>query len=157
MPSSRPPPPPSSLNDATLTPLATASFISVLTYAWLTPMMTLGYQRALQAPDLWRVRAEEEAAPLSKALDEAWERRLEKAKNSPRGKKRWFGLGKPKKPEKDGPSLAMALNDALGKDFWIAGTLIRSFIAIDTHIMPDKACIKLLEMSVNLCHLSWSR
>ncbi|KAG9119276.1 hypothetical protein FRC07_005764, partial [Ceratobasidium sp. 392] len=120
IPSNRPPPPPPSLAEAQLTPLATASFVSILTYAWLTPMMTLGYQRALQAPDLWRVRAEEEAAPLSRALDEAWARRVEKAKNSSGQRKRWFGLGR-KKAKDDGPSLAMALNDALGKDFWIAG------------------------------------
>ncbi|KAG8750569.1 hypothetical protein FRC12_012828 [Ceratobasidium sp. 428] len=119
IPSNRPPPPPASLADAHLSPLATASFVSVLTYAWLTPMMTLGYQRALQAPDLWRVRAEEEAAPLSRALDEAWARRAEKAKNRTGRRKTWFGLGKEIKDE--GPSLAWALNDALGKEFWLAG------------------------------------
>jgi hypothetical protein len=85
-------------------------------------MMTLGYQRALQAPDLWRVRAEEEAAPLSKALDEAWARRVERAKDGTGSRKTWFGSGK-KRVRKEVPSLVMALNDALGKDFWLAGEL----------------------------------
>ncbi|KAF8750785.1 ABC protein [Rhizoctonia solani] len=61
MPSTRPAPPPASLADASMTPLAGATFFSVLTYAWLTPLMTLGWQRTLQAPDLWRVQVEEEA------------------------------------------------------------------------------------------------
>jgi ATP-binding cassette subfamily C (CFTR/MRP) protein 1 len=120
MPSSRPPPPPASLADAELTPLARASFVSVLTYAWLTPLMTLGWQRALQAPDLWHVRAEEEAAPLSRALDEAWARRVEQAKAKPVNRSQWF-----RSENKNEPSLAMALNDVLGRRFWISGELPR--------------------------------
>ncbi|KAG8700947.1 hypothetical protein FRC11_012543, partial [Ceratobasidium sp. 423] len=92
LPSTRPAPPPASLADASMTPLASASFVSILTYAWLTPIMTLGWQRSLQAPDLWRVRAEEEAGPLSQSLDEAWTRRVEKAKANSKARKRWFGL-----------------------------------------------------------------
>ncbi|QRV96276.1 ABC transporter transmembrane region [Ceratobasidium sp. AG-Ba] len=121
MPSSQPPPPPFSLNDATLTPLATASFISILTYSWLTPIMMLGYQRALQAPDLWRVRPEDEAAPLCKALDEAWSGRVEEARTRSKRKKHWRQISKPNKTEEEKPSLAWALNDALGKSFWLAG------------------------------------
>ncbi|CAE7233383.1 unnamed protein product, partial [Rhizoctonia solani] len=117
LPSTPPAPPPASLADASMTPLASASFVSVLTYAWLTPLMTLGWQRTLQAPDLWRVRAEEEAGPLSQLLDEAWERRVEKAKANSKGRKR-FGLG----PKGDsGPSLALALNDVVGREFWMGG------------------------------------
>ncbi|QRV82925.1 ABC transporter transmembrane region [Ceratobasidium sp. AG-Ba] len=82
IPSSRPPPPPSSLNDATLTPLATASVHS---------------KRRIFGV------------------------RVEKAKSNPKGKRSWFGLGKAKNPEDEGPSLAWALNDALGKDFWLGG------------------------------------
>ncbi|KAB5592292.1 ABC transporter C family [Ceratobasidium theobromae] len=114
LPSSRPPPP-SSLAGATLTPLANASFVSVLTYAWLTPLMTLGWQRPLQAPDLWRVRAEEEAAPLSKAFDEAWAKRVARAKTRSKHQKWWFGGGD------NEPSLALTLNDVLGRRFWIGG------------------------------------
>lgn len=49
----RPPPPAASasLDDADLTPLATASFLSLLTFSWITPMMDLGYRRTLQATE----------------------------------------------------------------------------------------------------------
>ncbi|QRV82367.1 ABC transporter transmembrane region [Ceratobasidium sp. AG-Ba] len=117
----RPAPPPSSLNDATLTPLATASFISILTYSWLTPIMMLGYQRALQAPDLWRVRPEDEAVPLCKALDEAWSTRVEAARTRSKRKKHWLRISKPNMAEEEEPSLAWALNDTLGRSFWLAG------------------------------------
>ena len=76
--------------------------------------MTIGWQRALQAPDLWRVAAEDEAAPLGKALDEAWAKQVEQSKHG-RGRKRWF-----RRPDNEA-SLAMALNEALGKRFWLAG------------------------------------
>ncbi|CAE6379048.1 unnamed protein product [Rhizoctonia solani] len=118
LPSTRPAPPPASLADASMTPLASASFVSILTYAWLTPLMTLGWQRTLQAPDLWRIRAEDEAGPLSRGLDQAWARRVEKAKASSGGKKRRFGLGSGHNSE---PSLALALNDILGRQFWTGG------------------------------------
>ncbi|GAB1524453.1 hypothetical protein RhiTH_007607 [Rhizoctonia solani] len=118
MPSTRPAPPPASLADASMTPLAGATFFSVLTYAWLTPLMTLGWQRTLQAPDLWRVQVEEEAGPLSQALDEAWARRVEKANLDSAKKKRPFGLSS---KNNNGPSLALALNDVLGRRFWVGG------------------------------------
>ncbi|EUC58392.1 ABC transporter protein YOR1 [Rhizoctonia solani AG-3 Rhs1AP] len=118
LPSTRPAPPPASLADAPMTPLASASFLSILTYAWLTPLMTLGWQRTLQAPDLWRVSPEEEAGWLSQSLDEAWARRVEKAKVNPEERKRRFGLGS---RDDSGPSLALALNDVLGRRFWIGG------------------------------------
>ncbi|KAL5632055.1 hypothetical protein ACGC1H_000172 [Rhizoctonia solani] len=118
LPSTRPAPPPASLADAPMTPLASASFVSILTYAWLTPLMTLGWQRTLQAPDLWRVSPEEEAGWLSQSLDEAWARRVEKAKVNSKDKKRRFGLGA---TDDSGPSLALALNDVLGRRFWIGG------------------------------------
>jgi hypothetical protein len=109
-----------------MTPLASASFLSVLTYAWLTPLMTLGWQRTLQAPDLWRVRAEEEAGPLSRALDEAWARRVEEAKLNSGEHKRWLGLGS--SGDSSDPSLALALNDVLGRRFWVGGSLRPSAI-----------------------------
>jgi len=49
----RPPPlpAPASLDDAALTPLASASFLSLLTFSWITPLMDLGYRRTLQATE----------------------------------------------------------------------------------------------------------
>ncbi|KAJ7758843.1 hypothetical protein DFH07DRAFT_958242 [Mycena maculata] len=50
IPSGIPPLPPSSLDDAEVT---APHFL--LTHTWITPIMMLGYQRTLQATDLWRV------------------------------------------------------------------------------------------------------
>lgn len=54
-PSTAPPLPREKLEDAPEIPLATASVFSKLTYQWVTPMLTLGYQRPLEATDLWKV------------------------------------------------------------------------------------------------------
>ncbi|KAJ7348605.1 hypothetical protein DFH08DRAFT_1000561 [Mycena albidolilacea] len=53
--------PPATLDEAPISPYVTTSLISRLTYSWYTPMMILGFQRTLQASDLWRMRPEREA------------------------------------------------------------------------------------------------
>lgn len=87
----------------------------------------LGWQRPLQAPDLWRVRAEDEVAPLSRALDEAWARRVEHSKTEPTSQKWWSGYSS------NEPSLAMALNDVLGRQFWIGGEHVGYLIVFSGH------------------------
>ncbi|KAJ7164009.1 ABC protein [Mycena crocata] len=97
IPSGVPPPPPDSLDDAEIIPIVNASLFSQLTYTWITPMMAssthlfnhaphrslsiqvLGYQRTLQATDLWKVGPEQEAGYLSEKLDAAWARRVNAA------------------------------------------------------------------------------
>ncbi|KAJ7746385.1 ABC protein [Mycena metata] len=79
IPAGLPPPPPDSLDDAKIIPIVSASLLSQLTYTWITPMMVLGYQRTLQATDLWKVGPEQEAGYLSEKLDAAWQRRVEAA------------------------------------------------------------------------------
>ncbi|KAJ7039618.1 ABC protein [Mycena alexandri] len=79
IPAGLPPPPPDSLDDAKIIPIVSASLLSQLTYTWITPMMVLGYQRTLQATDLWKVGPEQEAGYLSEKLDAAWLRRVEAA------------------------------------------------------------------------------
>ncbi|EJD47908.1 ABC protein [Auricularia subglabra TFB-10046 SS5] len=75
-----PPPPPERLDDAKELPIAReANIISILTYHWLSPIMTLGYQRPLQATDLWKVDQSREAGFLSDKLDAAWDRRVREA------------------------------------------------------------------------------
>jgi hypothetical protein len=64
-PSKPPPPPPQSFADAPEIPLAKANFLSVLTFHWVSPLMRLGYQRPLQATDLWRVDPSREADYMS--------------------------------------------------------------------------------------------
>ncbi|KAG8995314.1 hypothetical protein FRB94_009286 [Tulasnella sp. JGI-2019a] len=146
LPRDPPPPPPATLDDAEETPLATANIISQLTYTWITPMITLGYQRPLQAPDLWKLDASREAGLMSKKLDESWKRRCERAKDwnakldsgemrAPVMKRmKWTlrSLGRQDRyevyerrwREVDGrrePSLVWALNEVLGRSFWAGG------------------------------------
>ncbi|KZT29601.1 ABC protein [Neolentinus lepideus HHB14362 ss-1] len=75
-PKDPPPPPPASLDSAPVIPLANASILSKLTYWWITPMMVLGYQRTLQATDLWKMDPSRESGTLSDKLDESWDRRV---------------------------------------------------------------------------------
>ncbi|TCD60600.1 hypothetical protein EIP91_009818 [Steccherinum ochraceum] len=79
LPKNPPPPPPASLTDAPIIPVATASILSILSYAWISPIMTLGFQRTLQATDLWKMDESREAGKLGQKLDEAWARRVKVA------------------------------------------------------------------------------
>jgi ATP-binding cassette subfamily C (CFTR/MRP) protein 1 len=127
-------------------PLATASWLSVLTFSWITPILDLGYARTLQATDLYAVDESRSAGPLGAGLDAAWDRRMRKAKEynerlargevtpsfgrktvwwvrrrlessvSQEEQERKWREGKRKRP-----SLAWALNDVIGRRFWIAG------------------------------------
>ena len=62
-----------------LTPLASSSLISQLTYSWITDIMVLGYQRTLQASDLHKLDSSREVKSLSEQLEAAWARRVEAA------------------------------------------------------------------------------
>ncbi|KAF9234112.1 ABC protein [Melanogaster broomeanus] len=88
---------PASLEDAKITPLATTSILSEFTYTWITDIMVifpsyftyypklmvlclgkqvLGYQRTLQASDLYKMDPSREAGRLSEKLEAAWARRV---------------------------------------------------------------------------------
>ena len=62
-----------------LTPLASSSLISKLTYSWITDIMVLGYQRTLQASDLHKLDSSREVKSLSENFEAAWARRVEAA------------------------------------------------------------------------------
>ncbi|KAG8940930.1 hypothetical protein FRC00_012675, partial [Tulasnella sp. 408] len=146
LPRNPPPPAPKSLEDAEVTPIATANILSLLTYHWITPMITLGYQRPLQAPDLWKMDPTREAGTLSSEFDRAWARRVEEAnawndrlakgeikpslgkRTSWRLKsvfgKRSFAEQEEAWRKSEGQkhaSLVWALNDVLGAAFWLGG------------------------------------
>ncbi|KAJ7708108.1 P-loop containing nucleoside triphosphate hydrolase protein [Mycena rosella] len=142
VPANRPPPPRTSLDDAELSPYVTASLLSRLTYTWITPMMVLGYQRTLQAADLWKMGPEQEAGFLTDALDAAWAQRVAAAAEwnarVDRGEARagllrragWALPGRDraalegawrKEAGRREASLAWALNDVLGHLFWRGG------------------------------------
>ncbi|KAF8530125.1 ABC protein [Hysterangium stoloniferum] len=141
-------PVPPSLDAVDVMPLNEASLWSVLTFAWITPIMTLGYQRPLQASDLWKIDSTREVFGLVKLLDASWERRVEHA-NEWNAKVK-AGEARPTWTKKgiwavkalsgilrDGwrakytiyvdkwshqeASLVWALNDTFGWQFWIGG------------------------------------
>ncbi|SJX60774.1 probable YOR1-ABC transporter [Sporisorium reilianum f. sp. reilianum] len=80
-PKNPPPAPPSSLDDATLLPLANANIISRIFFQWMTPIMVLGYQRPLEATDLWALSDDLSAKQLGGQLNKDWERRVRQAKD----------------------------------------------------------------------------
>jgi hypothetical protein len=119
-----------------------------MTYAWITPLMTLGYQRPLQATDLWKVDSTREVSGLVKLLDAAWARRVDQAKEwndkvkAGEIKPTWTNKGFWTVKALSGifregwrakytiyierwshreASLAWALNDTFGWQFWIGG------------------------------------
>lgn len=140
----------------------------------------LGYQRTLQATDLWKVDETRETHRLSSTLDAAWERRRLEAdawnarllagEIKPRILKRlhWVLLSlsagtryaerrssyETRWREFDGKkeaSLAWALNDTLGRFFWSAGAFkVNAFV-----IQPY--CPEFSSRSSETRHNSWGR
>ena len=51
----KPPPPKTSIDDAAMLPEVTAGWFGLATFGWMTPLMTLGYSRPLEAPDLYKL------------------------------------------------------------------------------------------------------
>ncbi|KAF7330282.1 ABC protein [Mycena venus] len=150
IPAGIPPPPPESLDDAEIIPIVSASILSQLTYTWITPIMKLGYQRTLQATDLWKVGPELEAGYLSEKLDAAWTKRVNAANewnaglddgriNPPMFKRLIWAITALKGgldyrnrraalekqwrevTGRKHASLAWAMNDVLGHMFWFGG------------------------------------
>ncbi|CDO74908.1 hypothetical protein BN946_scf184988.g15 [Trametes cinnabarina] len=150
LPKDPPPPAPASLDDAPVLPVAHSSIFAILSYRWINPMMSLGYQRTLQATDLWQMDESRESGILSAQLDAAWERRVQAAnewnarlakgeiKPSLIKRAKWSvqalrgpGTYRERRAalqthwlEVDGKkqaSLAWALNDVFGRDFWFGG------------------------------------
>ena len=80
-----PPAPPLRMEDAPILPYSKANPLSVLTYQWVTPIMTLGYRRPLEATDLWKMDEKRSAEVLSKRLSSDWERRVQQAEEANKG------------------------------------------------------------------------
>ncbi|KAF9523137.1 ABC transporter [Crepidotus variabilis] len=137
-----PPPPPASLDDAKLIPEATANFFSLLTFQWVTPLLSLGYARPLEAPDLWALQEDRSAKVIARKINESWDRRVkaaaeynEKLTNGevkPGLKGLWWSIqgkraGKEKEwREKTGKrkaSLVKAMDDSVKWWFWSGGAL----------------------------------
>ncbi|KAJ4479332.1 ABC protein [Lentinula aciculospora] len=149
IPKGLPPPPKQSLADAAVIPIMNASLFSRLTYSWVTPLMVLGYQRILQASDLWKMDETMASAYLSEQLDKAWTRRVQQsnewnmklrlgeispgvlrrmvwfvralASSDPRSRRRLLERHWRDVGGKREASLAWSLNEVFGHLFWIGG------------------------------------
>ncbi|PPQ68225.1 hypothetical protein CVT26_005758 [Gymnopilus dilepis] len=138
----QPPPPPKSLEDAKLIPEATVNIFSIITFNWITPLLSLGYARPLEATDLYRLQDDRASALIAKAITDSFERRVKEAEEynaklargeiSPGLKGVWWSIrGKRKEKEvewreKTGrkkASLTWAINDSVKWWFWSAGLL----------------------------------
>uniref|UniRef100_A0A8H7Y0W3 ABC transporter n=1 Tax=Psilocybe cubensis TaxID=181762 RepID=A0A8H7Y0W3_PSICU len=137
-----PPPPLKSLDDAPLLPEATANFLSNITFTWITPLLSLGYARPLEATDLYKLQPDRGAAHIAHLITESFDRRTQKANDyntklangeiGPGIKGIWWSIqGKRQEKEaewrqktgKKKASLVWALNDSVMWWFWSAGLL----------------------------------
>ncbi|SCZ87513.1 BZ3500_MvSof-1268-A1-R1_Chr2-2g04979 [Microbotryum saponariae] len=130
-------PPPKTMDDATTLALANANWLSVMTFAWIQPLLVLGYKRELAVTDLPKMDETREAALLAdrflehferrKNKVEAWNSALEDGSYTPgrlqnmrwRLWHRMSGFGSPDGKQKIG--LAWALSDVFFWEFWSAG------------------------------------
>jgi ABC-type multidrug transport system fused ATPase/permease subunit len=77
-----------------------AGFFSTLTFQWIAPLMSVGYQRPLETNDVWIVNPDREVDVLSEKLAASLKRRKEAGSKRP---------------------LTMALYDTFKKEFLIGG------------------------------------
>ncbi|KAG2341335.1 ABC transporter [Suillus weaverae] len=137
-----PPPPKKSIHDADLIPEATAGFVSLLWFTWITPLLSLGYARPLESSDLYRLQEERGALPIADAIlisfktrqkkAAEYNERLTKGEIGPGLKGLWWSIRGVRAErekqwrEKDGKrkaSLILAMNDSIFWWFWSAGVL----------------------------------
>jgi len=141
--SSKPPPAPKpSIEDSTLIPEANASFLSIVTFQWITSLLTLGYARPLEPSDLYKLQDHRSAARIASLINESFDRRVKEAAEyngrlargeiSPGLKGLWWTIRgvrqerEKKWREADGrkkASLVWAINDSIKWWFWSAGIL----------------------------------
>ncbi|KAF8840168.1 hypothetical protein BDN67DRAFT_1011682 [Paxillus ammoniavirescens] len=136
------PPPKSSIHDAVLTPEASAGFLSLLWFSWITPLLSLGYARPLEASDLYKLQDQHSATRIADSILESFERRriaanaynarLENGEVGPGLKGIWWSIRGVRSErekawrEKDGKrkaSLILAMNDSVNWLLWSAGIL----------------------------------
>ncbi|KIO14748.1 hypothetical protein M404DRAFT_17610 [Pisolithus tinctorius Marx 270] len=136
------PPPPKSVHDALMTPEASAGFFSLLLFTWVTPLLSLGYARPLEAPDLYKLQDHRASVRISTLILESFQRRrkeaqeynarLESGEVKPGLRAIWWAIrGNRDEREKlwrerDGKrkaSLILAMNDSIKWFFWSGGVL----------------------------------
>ncbi|KAI0303610.1 ABC transporter [Multifurca ochricompacta] len=138
-----PPPPKESVHDADYIPEMTAGWFSLLTFGWMNSLMTLGYARPLEAPDLWKLQEYRSSEVIADAILNSFEARRKKAdeynarlakgeispplslrlKSVLRGdREERLKIWREKTGRKQ-PSLTLALNDSIKWWFWSGGIL----------------------------------
>ncbi|KAH9972120.1 ABC transporter [Lactifluus volemus] len=138
-----PPPPKASIDDADYIPEMTAGWFSLVTFGWMNSLMTLGYARPLEAPDLWKLQEHRSSGVIADAILQSFEARRKKAEEynvrlangeiKPPLKLRILSLLRGNREErlkrwrekhgKKHPSLAWAMNDSIKRWFWMGGLL----------------------------------
>ncbi|KAH9063931.1 ABC transporter [Lactarius vividus] len=138
-----PPPPKQSIDDADYIPEMTAGWFSLLTFSWMNSLMTLGYARPLEAPDLWKLQEHRSSEVIANAILDSFEARRKKADEyntrlsngeiKPPLKLRLMSALRGDSEERlrqwmetDGrkqPSLTLAINDSVKWWFWSGGIL----------------------------------
>lgn len=136
--SNKPPPPPTySVEDSPLIPEASANLLSIITFQWISSLLSLGYSRPLVAGDLYRLQDSRSAASIADQINESFDRRkreaeeynarLDKGEISPGIHRFWWSEERKKQwRAKDGrkkASLVMAMNDSVKWWFWSSGVL----------------------------------
>ena len=153
-----------SIEQPVLIPEATANFFSVLTFGWLTSLMTLGYSRPLEASDLYILQDSRSSSKMAAAINESYDcrvkvaaeynARLERGEISPGLKALWWTIkGNRKEREKkwreiDGKkraSLTWAMSDSVKWWFWSAGILK---IIADTVQITSPLVVKVWVVSI---------
>ncbi|KAH6913063.1 ATP-binding cassette transporter YOR1 [Coprinopsis sp. MPI-PUGE-AT-0042] len=136
--SSKPPPPPQySISDSPLIPEANANILSLITFGWISGLLSLGYSRPLVAGDLYKLQDDRSAASIADKINESFDRRKREAEEfnarlakgdiSPGIHRFWWSDERKKQwREKDGmkkASLVLAMNDSVKWWFWSSGFL----------------------------------
>jgi hypothetical protein len=113
----KPTPPPNDVDQAELIPEVNASWISKLTFSWMTPILRQGYMRPLEASDAYQLPPKWECDAYATELQANWAKR----RHSTRVDKK--------------PSLWMAMNDTVFWWFWLGG-LFRLLADVGTITSP---------------------
>ncbi|PHH81899.1 hypothetical protein CDD82_7590 [Ophiocordyceps australis] len=77
-----------------------ASFLSSLTFEWMTPLMATGYKRELQLNDIWTVNPDRAVEPLTAKVKASFDRRVKSGQRYP---------------------LLRALHESFLMEFWLGG------------------------------------
>ena len=77
-----------------------ASFLSLLTFQWMAPLMSTGYQRPLELNDIWLVNPNRAAEVLAEKFEASFQRRVARGDKYP---------------------LILALHETLKFEFWLGG------------------------------------